>query len=152
MHRYAATLVVCAFCCGSVAAQVPSVRRPPIADYREATYLGVTTCAPDPYFANCNHRGDKYYTILFEGKAYLLRPGFGDGPMLTMVHALLAPQNHASLVLPDRNVLAHVTPHAGIQVHVGGSGVDVRVLAQSSKGPRYIASHYSVAVARYEAD
>jgi hypothetical protein len=144
--------VVCAICCGSAAAQVASVQRAPIPDYREATYLGTTTCAPDPYRANCNHRGDKYYTILIDGKRYQLRPGFSDAALLSVVHALLAPQNHASLVLPARNVLAHLTPESGIQVHVGGRGVDVRVLAQSSKGPRYMASHYSLAAAPAAAD
>ncbi|MFY9746369.1 MAG: hypothetical protein WBX06_15120 [Acidobacteriaceae bacterium] len=152
MHRYAASLVVCAFCCGSAAAQVVSVQRPPLPDYREATYLGETNCAPDPYHANCNHRGDKYYTILIDGKPYLLRPGFSDAGLLSMVYALLAPQNHALLLLPGKNVLAHLAPDIGIQVHLGGRGVDVRVLAQSSKGPRYMASHYSLAAPRTAAD
>ncbi|MGB9029369.1 MAG: hypothetical protein WCC27_04535 [Acidobacteriaceae bacterium] len=144
--------MVCAFCCGSAAAQVVSVQRPPLPDYREATYLGTATCAPDPYYANCNHRGDKYYTILLDGKPYRLRPGFSDAALLSVVHALLAPQNHASLALPDKNVLAHLAPHTGIQVRLEGRGVDVRVLAQSSKGPRYMASHYSLAAAPAAAD
>lgn len=142
--RFTAFLLVSAFACGAAGAQVPSFRRPPAAEYQDATFLGVTTCSPDPYHANCAHRGDRFYTILINGKPYLLHPVF-TLPLLTMAHILLTPGDRASMALPGDNVLAHVIPGTGLQIHLGNNGVDVRVLAQSSKGPRYLASHYTFA-------
>jgi hypothetical protein len=124
------------------AAQVPSFTRPPMAEFQDATFLGAAACSPDPYRANCAHRGDKFYAIDIGGKSYLLHPTFSL-PILTMAHILLTPGNRAAMSFPGDNVLAHLTPGTNFQIHLGDSGVDVRILAQSSKGPRYLASRYT---------
>lgn len=146
MPQHASILVACALICGTAsaahAAQVPTFQRPPAPEFQEATFLGATTCSPDPYHANCAHRGDKYYAIDIGGKSYLLHPTFSL-PLLTMAHLLLTPGNRASMALPGDNVLAHLSPGSNFQIHLGGDGVDVRILAQSSKGPRYLASRYT---------
>ena len=142
MPQHASVLVACALICGTAsAAQVPSFRQPPPPEFQEATFVGITSCSPDPYRANCAHRGDKFYTILLHDKPYVLHPVF-TLPLLTMAHILLTPGDRASMPLPGDNVLAHVIPGTNVQIHLGNNGVDVRVLAQSSKGPRYLASHY----------
>jgi hypothetical protein len=144
--QHAPILVVCAVLCGTAAAQVPSFRRPPIPEYQEATFLGANTCTPDPYGEHCSRHTNKVYTILIQGKPYELQPAF-TLPLMTMIHILLSPGNRASAVLPGDNVLAHAAPDALVQVHFDDEGVDVRVLAQSSKGPRYLSSHYTFAAA-----
>ena len=143
MPQHASILIACALICGTAsAAQVPSFTRPPAAEFQEATFLGKATCSPDPYHANCPRRGDKYYAIDIGGKSYLLHATFSL-PILTMAHILLTPGNRATMALPGDNVLAHLTPGASFQIHLGDGGVDVRILAQSSKGPRYLASRYT---------
>ena len=108
----------------------------------------MTDCKADPSFQYCSRTDGKLYIILVDGQLRVLRPAFSSKPILTLIQALVAPENRASLVLQDRNVLAHVMLDGDVQVHFHGSGVEVRVLAQSSKGARYIASHYSMAVSR----
>ena len=126
------------------AAQVPSFRRPPTPEFQRATFLGTSPCSPDPYYSNCEHRGDPLYTIVLDGRPLLLKPGFSL-PLMTMVHVLVTPWNRESLSLPGDNVLDHLPPGTGVQIRFRDGGVDVRVLAQSSKGPRYLASHYGFA-------
>ncbi len=143
MPQHGSILLACVLICGTAtAAQVPSFRRPPAPEFQQATFLGTATCSPDPYHSNCAHRGDKYYAIDIGGKSYLLHPTFSL-PILTMAHILLTPGNRASMPLPGDNVLAHLAPGASFQIHLGDGGVDVRILAQSSKGPRYLASRYT---------
>lgn len=143
MPQHASILVAFALICGTAsAAQVPSFTRPPVPEFQEATFLGATSCAPDPYHANCAHRGDRFYAIDIGGKAYLLHPTFSL-PLLMMAHILLTPGNRASMPLPGDNVLAHLSPGSSFQIHLIDGGVDVRILAQSSKGPRYLASRYT---------
>ncbi len=149
MHRYAASLVVCAFCCGSAAAQVPSVRRAPIPEYREATYLGATTCRPDPTFEYCSRPSDKFYTILLDGKPFVLRSGPSNSEILAMIGATVTPEIH-SLEVPNKNVLAGLTPQTGVRVRFHGGGVDVRALAPSPRAPRYLATHYTLAITRMD--
>jgi hypothetical protein len=143
---------VCALLCGATAvAQVPSFRRPPMPEFQRATFLGATPCKPDPYYANCPHRGDPLYTIIVNERPFVLRPGFSL-PLLTMVHILITPWNRASLSLPGDNVLDRLPPGTGVQIRLRDRGMDVRVLAQSSKGPRYLASHYGFAKSQDDPD
>ena len=152
MPQHAPILAVCALLCGTAsAAQVPSFRRPPIPEFQRATFLGATPCKPDAYYANCEHRGDPLYTIVLDGHTFVLRPGFSL-PLVTMVHILVTPWNRASLSLPGDNVLDHLPPGSVVQIRMRDGGVDVRVLAQSSKGPRYLGSHYAFAKSQDDAD
>lgn len=128
----------------ATAAQVPSFRRPPLPEYQRATFLGTSPCSPDPYYSNCAHRGDPLYTLVLDGRTLVLKPGFSL-PLMTMVHVLLTPWDRASLSLPGDNVLDHLPPGSDVQIRFHDGGVDVRVLAQSSKGARYLASHYGFA-------
>ncbi len=143
---------VCALLCGTTAAaQVPSFRRPPMPEFQRATFLGAAPCKPDPYYANCERRGDPLYTIVLDGRTVVLRPGFSL-PLRTMVHLLITPWNRASLSLPGDNVLDHLPPDTSVQIRLRDGGMDVRVLAQSSKGPRYLASHYGFAKSQDDPD
>lgn len=149
--QHVSILAACVLICATAsAAQVPTFQRPPVPEFREATFLGATTCSPDPYHSNCAHRGDKFYAIDIGGKSYLLHPTFSL-PILTMAHLLLIPGNRASIALPGDNVLAHLTPGATFRIHLDDDGVDVRILAQSSKGPRYLASRYTFVAPAAEA-
>jgi hypothetical protein len=120
-------------------------------EFQGATFLGASPCRPDPYYANCEHRGDPLYTIVLDGRPFILRPGFSL-PLRTMVHILITPWNRASLSLPGDNVLDHLTPGTNIGIRLRDGGMDVRVLAQSSKGPRYLASHYGFAKSQDDPD
>jgi len=121
-------------------------------EFQRATFLGASPCKPDPYYANCEHRGDPLYTIVLDdGRPIVLRPGFSL-PLTTMVHILITPWNHASLSLPGDNVLDHLPPGTMVQIRLRDRGMDVRVLAQSSKGPRYLASHYGFAKSQTDPD
>ncbi|HVT99185.1 MAG TPA: hypothetical protein VHE33_16890 [Acidobacteriaceae bacterium] len=152
MPQRALILAVCALLCGTAwAAQVPSFRRPPMPEFQRATFLGASPCKPDPYYANCEHRGDPLYTIVLDGRTFVLHPGFSL-PLLTMAHLLLTPWNRSSLSLPGDNVLDHLPPGTMVQIRMRDGGMDVRVLAQSSKGPRYLASHYGFAKSQDEAN
>ena len=126
------------------AAQVPSFRQPPIPEFQRATFLGTSACSPDPYYSNCEHRGDPLYTLVLDGRPFVVKPGFSL-PLMTMVHVLLTPWDRSSLSLPGDNVLDHLPPGTEVQIRFRDGGVDVRALAQSSKGPRYLASHYGFA-------
>jgi hypothetical protein len=147
--RNAAILVVCAFCWGTAVPQVPSVRRAPIPEYREAIFLGTTMCRPDPTFEYCSKASDKFYTILLNGQPYVLRSGPSNAEILAMIGAAVTPQFHA-LETPNMNVLAGLRPETDVQVRFHGGGVDVRALTDSSKGPRYLASHYTLAPTRLD--
>jgi hypothetical protein len=149
VHRKAAILVVSTFLCGAAVAQVPSLRRAPIAEYREATYLGTTACRPDPTFEYCSRPSDKFYTILLDGKVCVLRSGPSDAEILAMIGAAVIPENHPREI-PSRNVLAGLAPNTGVQVRVHGGSIDVRALAESSRGARYQASHYTLAISRMD--
>jgi hypothetical protein len=151
VHRRVAILVVSILVCGWAAAQVPSIKRAPIPEYREATYLGTTTCRPDPAFEYCSRASDKFYTILLDGKPYVLRSGPSNAELLAMLGAAMMPENHNHPVeTPSRNVLAGLAPHTGVRIRFHGGGVDVRVLADSSRGARYVASHYTLAATRMD--
>jgi hypothetical protein len=143
----AAIPVVCVFVCGLAAAQVPSVRRAPIAEYREATYLGTTACRPDPAFEYCTRPSDKFYTILLDGKLCVLRSGPSNAEILAMIGAAVIPENHATTV-PNKNVLAGLQPNTGVLVRVHGGSIDVRALSDSQRGARYEASRYELAASR----
>jgi hypothetical protein len=151
VHRKAAILVISTLICGWAAAQVPSIRRRPIPEYREATYLGATTCRPDPTFEYCSRASDKFYTILLDGKPYVLRSGPSNSELLAMLGAAMLPENHNRPVqTPGKNVLASLAPHTDVRIRFRGGGVDVRVLADSSRGARYVASHYTLAATRMD--
>jgi hypothetical protein len=149
VHPRAAIFVVSTLACGFAAAQVPSVRRAPIPEYREATYLGSTTCRPDPTFEYCSKPGDKFYTILLDGKVRVLRSGPSDAEILAMIGAAVLPDTHSTAV-PNKNVLAGLHPNTGVLVRVHGGGIDVRALSDSSRGARYLASHYTLAASRID--
>ena len=150
MPRNSLIFVVCAFGCGLAAAQVPSLKRAPIPEYQEATYLGTTKCRPDPTFEYCSKASDKFYTILLGGKPYVLRSGVSDSQLLAMiVGAAVTPDAHTRDV-PNKNVLANLTPETGVLVRFHGGGIDVRALASSSRSPRYMASHYTLAPTRMD--
>ncbi len=132
------------------AAQVPSFRRPPIPEFQRATFVGASPCSPDPYFSNCEHRGDPLYTIVLDGRPFVVVPGFSQR-LRTVVHVLVRPCRRATLRLRGDNVLDHLPPGTEVQIRFRDGGVDVRALAQSSKGPRYLASHYGFAPSSEEA-
>jgi hypothetical protein len=145
----AAILVACGLACGIALPQVPSVRRAPIAEYREATYRGTTSCRPDPAFEYCSKPSDRFYTILLDGKLCVLRSGPSDSDILAMIGAAVIPDNH-SIAVPNKNVLAGLLPNTGVLVRVHGGGIDVRALSDSSRGARYLASHYTLALTRID--
>ncbi len=130
------------------AAQVPSVQRATLPDFQEATYLGVTSCRPDPVFEYCTRGIDRVYTIIVDGKPYVLRSGPTQAQLLSMIGNFVAPESRSSTV--SRNLLEHVTPHSEVLVRFHGDSVDVRVLTQSAKGPRYEASHYLLALSQMD--
>jgi len=149
VSRHNPFLVVCLLISGAAAAQVPSVQRAPIAEYREATFLGATTCRPDPAFEYCSKPSDRFYTILLDGRQYVLRSGPNDSEILAMIGAAMTPVNRSDS-LPGKNVLATLAPDTNVEVRFHGGGFDVRVLSKSAKRARYSATHYEIAVSRLD--
>jgi len=147
VHPSAAILFVCACAGGAAVAQVPSVQQGPIPQFREAIYLGVTTCRPDPTFEYCSKGSDRFYTILLDGKPYVLRSGPSNAQILAMLHAVVVPDS-LSHTTPSRNLLDSLAPQTGVQVRFHGGSVDVRALTPSARGPRYAESHYDIALSR----
>jgi len=145
-RRAAILLALIPPCFGS--AQVPSVQRATLPDYQEATYLGVTSCRPDPVFEYCTKGIDRVYTIMVDGKPYVLRSGPTEAQLLSMIGNLVAPESRSSTA--SRNLLEHMTPHSTVEVRFHGDAVDVRVLTPSAKGPRYEASHYLLALSQMD--
>jgi len=130
------------------AAQVPSIQRAPLPEYQEATFLGVTNCRPDPVFEYCTKGIDRVYTIMVDGKPYVLRSGPTEAQLLAMIGTLVAPENRSQVA--SRNVLDHMQPNTEVQVRFHGDGVEVRTLTASARGPRYQASHYLLALSQMD--
>lgn len=123
------------------------MRRAPIAEYREATYLGATTCRPAPTFEYCSRPSDKLFTILLDGKPYVLRSQPGNVEILALIGAVVVPESHS---LPSKNVLATLRPDTGVEVRFHGGGVEVRALIPSARAPHYLASHYTLALSQMD--
>lgn len=148
MFRRAAILLALIPSCLGVA-QVPSIQRSTLPEFQEATFLGVTSCRPDPVFEYCTKGIDRVYTIMVDGKPYVLRSGPTEEQLLGMIGNLVAPESRTSMA--SRNLLEHMTPHSTVEVRFHGGGVDVRALEPSGKGPpRYTASHYLLALSQMD--
>jgi hypothetical protein len=153
MFRCAAFLLAlvppCIVLPSTALAQVPTIQRATAPDFHEATFLGVTSCRPDPVFEYCTKGIDRVYTIMVDGKPYVLRSGPTESQLLSMIGNLVAPENRSSMA--SRNLLEHMTPNSEVEVRFHGSAVDVRALAPSGRGtPRYEASHYLLALSQMD--
>jgi len=89
--------------------------------------------------------------VKLNGKDYVLKPGPSNEEMLTTIGvAMASPGGALIMILMERNVLKDLAVNAPVQMRFHGGGVDVRVLKETKKGPRYRASHYDLAISQIE--
>lgn len=136
---------------GSAIAQSPPAQKTPAADYQDAVYTGMISCSPSPDSEYCSNVADKFWVVQLNGKDYALKRGPSNEQMLTRIGvAIASPGGALILMLMDKNVLKDLAVNSAVQMRIHGGGVDVRVLKESKKGPRYYASHYDIAISQIE--
>lgn len=134
----------------AVWAQGPSTSPAPSADYQDAVYTGILSCSPSPDSEYCSNVADKFWVVKLNGKDYALKPGLNNGQMLAVLATPVVSGGHVMMVALHGNVFWHLPPNSPVQVRFHRGGVDVRVLVQTKKGPRFLASHYDIAVSQME--
>jgi hypothetical protein len=149
VFRIAAILALSAAAFQTAPPAPPAQNTPP-SDYQDAVYSGMISCSPSPDSEYCSNVADKFYTVMLDGKDYVLKPALTNEQMLAILGTAVLSGGRVILIVLHGNALKRVQPNTPVQMRFHGGGVDVRVLVQTKKGPRLYATHYNLAVSQIE--